>query len=120
MLQVETVLPISESLALGDANVEEEKEIENCTIVEIQEKTNMDFAPKDNFHRAQKVNSVASIAILRMKPHSISRLGIPLCHLAVMPMVRLALQSDIARLQEDFVIGYRDGSAVFYVSVTNE
>ena len=79
-----------------------------------------DFATEDDFRRTQKVNSVASIASLRMKPHCISRLRIPLCCLAEMPMVRLTLQSDIARLQEDFVIGYRDGSAVFYVSVTNE
>jgi len=100
--------------------IEEEKETESCTVEEIQEKTDMDFASKDYFWRAQKVNSIASIATLRMKPHSISPLEIPLCRLVVMPMVRPALQSNIARLLEDFVIGYKEGFAVFYILVINE
>jgi len=38
----------------------------------------MEFTSEDDFRRSQKVNSVASITPLRLKPHSISRLRIPL------------------------------------------
>lgn len=78
------------------------------------------FTNEDDFRKAQKVNSVATISGLRLKPHSISRLRIPLCRLVVMPMIRPALQCDLTRLEQDFVHGYRDGSSVFYVSLTNE
>jgi len=46
---------------------------------------------KDTLKRKQKVNSIASISKLWMKPHSISRLMIPLCCISAMPMVRPAL-----------------------------
>jgi len=49
------------------------------------------FQTEDAYRRAQKVNSVACIADLRLKPHSISRLRIPLCRLAPMPMIKPAL-----------------------------
>lgn len=85
-----------------------------------EKETGDDFESEEAFRRAEKLNSVASIADLRLKPHSISRLRIPLCRLAHMPMVRPALQCDLTKLEQDFVHGYRDGSNVFYVSVTNE
>jgi len=47
-----------------------------------------DFQTEDAFKRAQKVISVASIADLRLKPHSISQLRIPLCQLAPMSMIK--------------------------------
>ena len=37
-----------------------------------------------------------------------------------MPMVRPTLSCDIVKLEQEFVHGYRDGAAVFYVSTTNE
>jgi hypothetical protein len=82
------------------------------------EETN--FISEDAFRKVQKVNSVATIFALRLKPHSISWLRIPLCRLVVMPMIRPSLQCDLTRLEQDFVHGYRDGSSVFYVSLTNE
>jgi hypothetical protein len=75
---------------------------------------------EDAFRRDQKVDSVASINKLKLKPHSISRLHIPLCRMVSMPMVRPALQCDLTKLENDFVNGYRDGASVFYVSLTNE
>ena len=40
--------------------------------------------------------------------------------MVAMPMVRQCLASDLTKLEQEFVHGYRDGSAVFYVSNTNE
>jgi len=45
---------------------------------------------------------------------------IPLCHMVAMPMVRLALQCDLTKLENEFVNKYRDGFVIFYVFVTNE
>jgi hypothetical protein len=89
-------------------------------VIEHDEEFKVEFNSEDALRRAQKVNSVASITNLRLKPHSISRLRIPLCRLAQMPMVRPALQCDLTKLEQEFVHGYRDGSCVFYVSLTNE
>jgi len=35
-------------------------------------------------------------------------------------MVRPTLQSDLAKLEQEFVHGYRERASVFYVTVTNE
>ena len=37
-----------------------------------------------------------------------------------MPMVRPTLQSDLIKLEQEFVHGYRDGASVFYVTMTDE
>lgn len=37
-----------------------------------------------------------------------------------MPMVRPTLSTDLAKLEQEFVHGYREGSSVFYVSLTDE
>jgi hypothetical protein len=37
-----------------------------------------------------------------------------------MPMVWPTLESDLKKLEQDFVHGYYEGSCVFYVSLTNE
>jgi hypothetical protein len=42
-----------------------------------------------------------------------------LCRMLAMPFVRPTLSSDSASL-DDFVHGYREGVAVFYLSTTNE
>lgn len=75
---------------------------------------------EDSIRGKQKLNSVSTIASLRMKPASASRFSIPLCRLLAMPMVRPTLESDLDKLEQEFVHGYRDGAAVFYVSATNE
>jgi len=45
---------------------------------------------------------------------------IPLCRMVVIPLIRPALQCDLTRLENKFVNGYKDGSTVFYMSITNE
>lgn len=75
---------------------------------------------EDELRRLQKVDSVTSISSLRMKPEHLFRLRIPLWTLVSMPMVRPTLSCDIVKLEQEFVHGYRDGAAVFYVSTRNE
>lgn len=75
---------------------------------------------EDVIRGRQKLNSVATISSLRMMPTASSRFSIPLCRMIAMPMVRPTLQSDLMKLEQEFVHGYREGAAVFYVSLTNE
>ena len=37
-----------------------------------------------------------------------------------MPMVRPSLASNLTKMEQEFVHGYRDGFVVFYVSIRNE
>ena len=75
---------------------------------------------EDEIRIRQKVNSVATITRLRFQPNSSSRFTIPLCRLMAMLMVRPTLASDLAKLEQEFVHGYREGASVFYVTTTNE
>ena len=52
--------------------------------------------------------------------HEAQGVHIPLCRLVAIPMVRPTLACDITKLEQEFAGGYRDGTAVFYVSTTNE
>ena len=72
------------------------------------------------FGLRQKLNSVSTITSLRFQPISSSRFSIPLCRMLAMPMVRPTLASDLAKLEQEFVHGYREGASVFYVTTTNE
>jgi hypothetical protein len=74
----------------------------------------------DDIRSCQKLNSVATISRLRVQPLSSSRFNIPLCRMLAMPMVRPTLSSDLSKLEQEFVHGYRDGASVFYVSLTDE
>ena len=70
------------------------------------------------FKLGKKLNSVATIKSLRLQPISSSRFSIPLCRMLAMPMVRPTLSSDLAKLEQEFVHGYREGASVFYVTTT--
>lgn len=37
-----------------------------------------------------------------------------------MPMVQPTLESDLKKLEQEFVHGYHEGACVFYVALTNE
>jgi hypothetical protein len=74
----------------------------------------------DQIRATRKVNSIATIEALCLKPSSLSRMRVPLCRMVAMPIVRPTLSSDLASLEDDFVHGYREGAAVFYLSITNE
>ena len=75
---------------------------------------------EDELRRIQKGDSIDILSELRMKPKDLFRLHIPLIRLVAMPMVRPTLACDITKLEQEFVGGYCDGAAVFYMSITNE
>jgi hypothetical protein len=75
---------------------------------------------EDEIRTRQKLNFVATITSLRFQPISSSRFSIPLCRMLAMPMVKPTLSSDFAKLEQEFVHGYREGALVFYVTTTNE
>ena len=75
---------------------------------------------EDDIKTRHKLNSVSTISQLRVQPLSSSRFSIPLCRMLAMPMVRPTLSSDLAKLEAEFVHGYREGASVFYVTVTDE
>jgi hypothetical protein len=74
----------------------------------------------DQIRATRKVNSIATIEALYLKPSSFSRMWVPLCRMVSLPIVRPTLSSNMASLEDDFVHGYREGAAVFYLSITNE
>jgi hypothetical protein len=61
-----------------------------------------------------------SIQLPPLKPSSLSRMMAPLCRLVAMPIMRLTLSSDLALFEVDFIHGYQEGAALFYLSTTNE
>ena len=61
----------------------------------------------DEIRTRQKLNFVATITSLRFQPLSSSRFGIPLCRMLPMSMVRPTMSSDLAKLEQEFVHGYR-------------
>ena len=67
----------------------------------------------------QKVDSINVINQLRIKPSSKSRFAIPLCRLQYLLLVRPISEVNVQRLENDFVMGYRDGDRVLYVSAYN-
>ena len=75
---------------------------------------------EDDLRDYHKVDSVTTIASLRMKPTNLFRLQIPLCRMVPMPMVRLTLASDLDFLEHEFSKGYRDGATVFYITTIDE
>jgi hypothetical protein len=88
--------------------------------VESPEVDEEDDLSADQIRVSRKVNSIATIEALRLKPSSLSRMMVPLCRLVAMPIVRPTLSSDLASLEADFIHGYREGAAVFYLSTTNK
>jgi hypothetical protein len=78
------------------------------------------MADEDEIRTRQKLNSVSTIISLRFQPVSSSRFCIPLCRMLAMPMVRPTLASDLAKHEQEFVYGYKEGASVFYVTTTNE
>ena len=75
---------------------------------------------EDAYRAKQKLDSNTVIQDLKFKPHSASRLKIPLCRMIQMPKVHPIFVSDVRRLESEFVHGYREGDRVFYVSTTDD
>jgi hypothetical protein len=103
--------------AIGDEDEDEFVEEEMAVDVSEEEDKDLD---EDDLRSYHKVDSVKTIASLRMKPEHLFRLRIPLCRMVAMPMVRPTLSCDLKLLEQEFNGGYRDGAAVFYVTTTNE
>ena len=69
--------------------------------------------------KTQKVDSNSVIHRIRINPLNKSRFSIPLCRLRSLPLVRPINDVDVSRLENEFVMGYRDGDRALYVSPYN-
>ena len=105
------------ALSLFSLDYSEEAQDEDEEMVEEQDPYEGD---EDTIRTRHKLNAVATISRLRVQPLSSSRFNIPLCRLLAMPMVRPTLPADLAKLEQEFVHGYREGASVFYVTITDE
>ncbi len=90
----------------GDNSDDEDHDTTNLTTVQLR--------------AINTLNSVTTIEQLRLLPIEDSRILIPLCRMTIMPIVRPTLSCDLTLLEADFVHGYREGAAVFYLSTTDE
>ncbi len=69
--------------------------------------------------KSQKEDSNSIIHRVRVKPLNKSRFSIPLCRLRCLPLVRPINEVEVSRLENEFVMGYRDGDRAMYVSSYN-
>ena len=70
--------------------------------------------------KTQKEDSNGVIQRLRIKPIVKSRFSIPLWRLRCLPLVRPIIEVEVQRLECEFVMGYREGDRVLYVSSFND
>ena len=75
---------------------------------------------EDELRDLQKVDSIQVIDGIQISSKDASRLGIPLCQMVYMPLIRSILANDIKKLEAEFIHGYQPGAPVFYVSICNE
>ena len=66
--------------------------------------------------RSQKQESNT---VIWFKPLGKFRFSIPLCRLRCLPIVRPINDVDVSRLENEFMMGYRDGDRAMYVSIYN-
>jgi hypothetical protein len=71
-------------------------------------------------HRRQRFNSIEVLKKLEFPKGGKAHIDVPLCRMKSLQVVWPTLTNDILNLQADFVHGYRDGAAVFYISLTDE
>ncbi len=57
---------------------------------------------------------------LKMQLISKAKLGIPLCYMISMPIVRPTLLVDVKKMENSFQMGYKKGHIVFNVSTTKK
>jgi hypothetical protein len=75
---------------------------------------------KDQIGANHKINSIAMIEALCIKPLELTLIRILLCQMLVMPLVKPTFALDLTLLEDDFVHDYRNGIVVFYVPTTNK
>ena len=66
--------------------------------------------------KSQKEDSNAVIQRHRINPIGKSCFAIPLCRLRCLPLVRPISEVEVNRLENEFVMGYREGDRALYVS----
>jgi hypothetical protein len=96
-------------------SIEAEKDANKSAKVDVE-----DELLADQIRATRKVNCIATIEALRLKPTSLLRMPVPLCRMVAMPIVRPTLSLDLASLEDNFVHGYREGAVVLYLSIINE
>ena len=92
--------------------------ISNDTVVAVADTDHV--VSELELRKSQKEDSNGVIQRLRIKPTSKSRFSIPLCRLRVLPLVRPISEVEVQRLECEFVMGYREGDRVMYVSIFND
>ena len=78
--------------------------------------------PDDNeldIRKSQKDDSNYVIHRVRINPLHNSRFSIPLCRLRCLPLVWPINDVDVSRLENEFVMGYRNSDRALYVSPNN-
>lgn len=75
---------------------------------------------KDQIGANYKINFIAIIEALCIKPLELTPIRILLYQMLVMPLVKPILALDLTLLEDDFVYDYRNGIVVFYAPTTNE
>ena len=69
--------------------------------------------------KSQKDDTNDVLHQVRIKPLNKTRFSIPLCRLCCLPLVRPINEVDVSRLENEFVMGYREGDRALYVSPFN-
>jgi hypothetical protein len=75
---------------------------------------------KLELRKSQKEDSIGVLQRLRIKPTCKSRLSNPLCRMRALPLVQPISEVEVQRLECEFVMGYREGDRVLYVSAFND
>jgi len=101
----------------GDANRSKEANKESDSDNDVVEDSKQN---EDEMRLTQKVNSIDCIEAMRVFLKEELRFDILLCRMIPTPIVCPSLDSDIKKLETEFVHEYRPGASVFYVSVCNE
>jgi hypothetical protein len=91
-------------------SIEAEEDVDESAEVDEE-----DELSTDQIQASKKINSIVALEALCLKPSSLSCMQVPLCRI-----VRPTLSLDLASLEDDFVLGYREGAVVFHLSTTNE
>ena len=96
-------------------SIEAEEDVDESVEVDV-----LDELLAVQIRATKKVNSIATIEALCLKSTSLSHVLVSLYRMVAMPIVRPTLSSNLASLEDNFVHGYHEGAAVFYLSITNE
>ena len=92
--------------------------ISNDTVVAVADTDHVVYELE--LRKSQKDDSNGVIQRLRIKSTNKSRFSILLCRLRVLILIRPNSEVDVQRLECEYVMGYREGDRVIYVSIFND